>query len=417
MSTPQQIEKLSKLSRVFDPLFSPGVEGPSYVEEAHREFRAQLEASLALSPSAKLLVAGQPGCGKTTLLARVAERLSVEGRIVAFVNLENVTSVQDLGSIEMHLAAAAELLAVGDKSGVALSAELLGMVDSGLSSLGASPGGGTSAGALAARIQRLLSVARDDPSLRAELRTLVLGRPEQDPENLLSRLLHELSERRPVVILDGLDKLPPEQARGFFLDVKKKPMADAPGAAVLTVPLSVVYEPTFNVLKERYLNADNAVLPAIRLYEFHDGHRTRYEQGHALLRRIVRARADPVAGDALTDDAIDRVIEASGGNLRELARVLHASIVKTVVRGGDEVERLDVEAAIADQRESYRRMFQSRFLPVLVKVRDQHKLDNEDDVGKLLLYGLWVVEYRNDEAWYSLPVAVDDLVRRIEKAK
>jgi len=91
--------------------------------------------------------------------------------------------------------------------------------------------------------------------------------------------------------------------------------------------------------------------------------------------------------------------------------------VKTVIRRGEEVDRQDVEAAIADQRESYRRAFQPRFLPVLTKVRESHKLDNTDDVGKLLLYGLWVVEYRNDEAWYSLPVAVEDLLRRLEKAK
>ncbi len=421
MSTPPQIEKLSKLSRVFDPLFSLGIEGdgfgPSYIEEAHQEFRQQLEASLLLNSNAKLLVAGQPGCGKTTLLTKMAERLTADGRLVAFVNLEVVTAVQDLGSTEMHLAATAGLLAAAEKAGVTLSAEVLSSVQSWLTSLGVGLGAGMAGSALAAGIQHLLSMGRDDVSLRNELRELVRRDSEKDPQELLARLLRELEGRRPVVILDGLDKLPPEQARVFFLNDKKKPMAGAPGAAILTIPLSIVYEPAFNVLKEQYNNADNAVLPAIRLYEFHDGKRTRYDKGFEILWRIVEARAVPIDRHLVADDAIERAIEASGGNIRELARMIQGSIVKAVIRQGEEVERRDVEAAIADQRESYRRAYQPRFLSVLVKVRDKYKLDNEDDVGKLLLYGLWIVEYRNEEAWYSLPVAVEDLLHRLEKAK
>ncbi|MEO7328162.1 MAG: P-loop NTPase fold protein [Minicystis sp.] len=417
MSQPPQIARLSKLSQVFDPLWSVAISGggfaPSYVEEAHQEFREQLEASLTLSTNAKLLVAGQPGCGKTTLLAKVAQHLRASGRIVAFVNLESVTAVQDMGAMEMHLAAAAELLAIAEKAGLPLSGEVTASIEAGLTALGARP----DAGKPFERIHQLLKVARDDPSLRAELRSIARSAPEQDPQALLFRLLRELEDHRPVVILDGLDKLPPERAREFFLDDKTKPMADAPCAAILTIPLSIVYEPTFNVLRERYNNADNPVLPAVRLYEFHGQAKTRYLPGYNILQRIVRTRLAPIGADVMADDAIERAIEASGGNIRELARMIQASIVKTVVRRGDEVELRDMEAAIGDQRESYRRAYQPQFLPVLVQVRDTHKLESRDDVGKLLLYGLWVVEYRNDEAWYGLPAAVEQLVLRLEKAK
>src|SRR6185312_7344292 len=102
------------------------------------------------------------------------------------------------------LAATAVLLLSAEKAGVRLSGDVLGVIEGGLSSLGASPGGGAGAGALAERIQRLLSVAREDLSLRAELRDLVRRAPEQDPQALLSRLLRELEDRHPVVILDGL---------------------------------------------------------------------------------------------------------------------------------------------------------------------------------------------------------------------
>src|SRR5262245_55281446 len=107
--------KFRALTRVFDPIYRPVLsvrEGtdPSYVPEAHEDFRKQLEASLRLNDHAKLLLAGQPGCGKTTLLLSVANQLKASGRIVAFVDLETQTAVQDLGSPEMHLAATLELL-------------------------------------------------------------------------------------------------------------------------------------------------------------------------------------------------------------------------------------------------------------------------------------------------------------------
>ena len=417
--SPEQLDKLKQLSRVFDPLYRPGLQGdgagPSYVEDAHHDFRQHLAASLLVNDSAKLLVAGQPGCGKTTLLTRVAESLEAAHRIVAFVDLEVRTAVQDLGSVEMHLAATAELLAAADKVHATLSPETLASIQGWLASMGSATA--AVARELAEAIRHLLATGREDPGLRSELRSVIRQGADRDPHELLTRVLRDLAALRPVVILDGLDKLPPDQAREFFLDEKRKPMADAPGAAILTIPLSIVYEPAFNVLSERYNNADNPVLPAVRLYEFHDGTRARYPAGFKILRQIVEARVAPIASGLVADDAIDRAIEASGGNIRELARVVQASVVKAVVRSGDEIERQDVEAAIADQRESFRRAFQPRFLAVLQRVRDKHKLDNADDVGKLLLYGLWVIEYRNEEAWYSLPVAVEDLVRRLEKIK
>lgn len=419
------LTKFRALTRVFDPIYRPvdkvsGGPGPSYVPEAHEEFRKYLEASLALNDNAKLLLAGQPGCGKTTLLLSVADRLRSEGRIVAFVDLEVQTAVQDLGSVEMHLAATAELLREAELRGAPLSKATLKACGGWLRPItGDDHPPSSRPGSLANDMNRVLNAARESASVRQDLRRLVQEGGDKDPLELMKRVLHELSEKRPVVILDGLDKLPPDQARDFFLNEKKKPMTEAPCAAILTIPLSIIYEPTFNVLSERYNNADSAVLPAIRLYDF-DGEQRggkRSARGFEVLQRIVAARVDPIDPSIVMPAAVEKAIEGSGGNIRELARLLQASIVKASVRGGTCIEPLDVEAAIADQRESYRRAFQPRFLPVLKKVRDLAQLDNADDVGKLLLYGLWVVEYRNGSIWYRLPMPIEQLLQKLEMGK
>jgi energy-coupling factor transporter ATP-binding protein EcfA2 len=416
------LTKFRELTRVFDPIYQPRQSdddgpGDSYVPETHEGYRNQLEAALALNDNAKLLLAGQPGCGKTTLLLSLAVALRKEGRVVAFVDLEAQTAVQDLGLVEVYLAALAELVEqgyAGLRPGTrarcrAFLAKFLREEDL----------TGDSEVVLVASLRRLLSMVRGDAALREEMRRAMKPGTEDDPFGVLCGALDDLAERRPVVILDGLDKLPPDRASKTFLDDEKKPMAEAPGAAILTIPLSVVYEPTFNVLSGRYNNADSAVLPAVRLWDFDPVARQRRHsrKGIDILRRIVSARVDPIDPTIVMTDAIDRAIEGSGGNIRELARLMQASVVKAYVRKGQFIERQDIEAAIADQRESFRRGYDPSFRPLLVRVRDEYRLDDASPIAKQLLYGLWIIEYRNGSAWYSLPEPVEQLLAQLERAR
>ena len=416
--------KFRELTRVFDPIYRPyhdAGDGPgsSYVPEAHEDYRTQLELTLDLNDNAKLLVAGQPGCGKSTLLQSVAQSLRGAGRIAALVDLEAQTAVQDLGSVEMHIASLAALLLEAKAAAAPLSASTLTACRAWLAQHQGDVAPDAPPEALASAFHRQLGAVQESKALRDELRDRVKRGTSEDPQQLLARLLDDLAPLRPVVILDGLDKLPPTQARDTFLDDKKKPMAELPGAAILTVPLSIVYEPTFNVLGERYNNAGSAVLPAVRPWELDAATRTRAPsaRGIAVLRRIVAARVDPVDPRIVLPEAVDRAVVGSGGNIRELARLMQASVIKAAFRGGELIEPQDIEAAIADQRESFRRGFEARFLDVLRAVRDRFELDGPGEVIKLLLYGLWVTEYRNGHVWYNLPVPVEQLLEHLERTR
>jgi hypothetical protein len=364
-------------------------------------------------------VAGQPGCGKTTLLQSVGHELRRAGRIAAFVDLEAQTAVQDLGSVEMHLAAIAALLVEAKTSATPLSAATLDACRAWLDRLLGGVDAGTDPEVIAAVFRRQLGAVQESKALRDELRDLVKRGTSEDPQQLLAQVLGDLASQRPVVILDGLDKLPPTQARDTFLDDKKKPMVELPGTAILTIPLSIVYEPTFNVLGERYNNAGSAVLPAVRPWDLDPltRKRTRSENGLAVLRRIISVRVDPVDPAIVLPEAVDRAVIGSGGNIRELARLMQASVVKAAFRGGAFIEPQDIEAAIADQRESFRRGYEPRFLDVLRKVHERYELEGPGDVTKLLLYGLWVTEYRNGHGWYNLPVPVEQLLEHLERTR
>jgi len=408
------------LTQAFDPIYRPDGDGRGYVAEVHEGFRRQLSGTLALNDNVKLLIAGQPGCGKTTLLTSTVKALRQEGRFAALVNLERDTAMQDLGAAEMYLSVTAALLQAAEEQAKALSETAL---EACLQWIGTYIGKRIPRPAtpkiIADELRRMLSSLKDSADLRRTLRTSVLEQEIADPFSLVEHVLADLKPSRPVVVLDGLDKLAPVSARSFFLQNDKQPMVDVPGAAIVTIPLSVVYEPTYNVLGERYNNADNAVLPAVRLWELDPDERRlkRSERGFEVLRQVVSARVGESAAAPLLDATIERAIECSAGNIRELARLIQASIVKAAVRDAEFIELMDIEAAVADQRESFRRAFQPKFLPVLQKVAEDHELLNTDDVGKLLLYGLWVIEYRNGFTWYTLPEPVKQLLDHLARKR
>lgn len=416
--------KFRKLTQVFDPIYRPyedATDGPgdSYVPEAHKDYRENLVRTLELNDRVKWLVAGQPGCGKTTLLMSVAQHLRAQGRLVVFVDLEKLVAVQDLTWIELHVAIMFELLSEAERGAVQVPASTLQRMSKWLGRVYARGQIEPSLTAVITSLRQFLSTAAKAKDLRDQLREQVKT-VDEDPLDHLRQLLLDEDAHRPVVIVDGVDKLTPEEARARFLkDGQKPPLEDTPGATVLTIPISLVYEPTFNLLSEHYNNADSAVLPAVRLYDFDSVTRKRQisEKGLDVLQRVVHARVDPVDPEIVSPLAVKRAIIGSGGNMRELARLLQASVVKAHVRSASFMDEEHVAAAIADRRESFRRTLMPEFRPVLEKVQKEYRLDGPGDVTRMLLYGLWVMEYRNGEAWYSLPDPVEQLLVSLERRK
>lgn len=152
--------------------------------------------------------------------------------------------------------------------------------------------------------------------------------------------------------------------------------------------------------------------------------RTVNQAGRAALKSVLSARMDP---DLFERNQMDRLIVASGGNLRELFALTAYAADTALLREAKQIEAGDVQTAIYHFRNEYeRRLGES---PIdLQKIGSGAKLDRliriynrnrkaqiPDEVLHALFLGNVVQEYDNEDRWLGVhPLVVDILASRGE---
>jgi hypothetical protein len=192
-----------------------------------------------------------------------------------------------------------------------------------------------------------------------------------------------LPEVRVLFFIDGTDKLREEDRRRLFIeDVELLLSIDT--LAVYTAPIALKYEGGL-VGK---LDSD-LVLPMIKLY---DATGVACEAGWRAMREILIRRADASLFQA--SEAIDRLVEESGGHPRELLRLL-----QICCEFADKYIDLDVvEKAVAQLASEYRRILEPDDYTLLTRVDVDPTDEGNDERVRRLLYCLALLEY-NDGSW------------------
>jgi len=97
--------------------------------------------------------------------------------------------------------------------------------------------------------------------------------------------------------------------------------------------------------------------------------------------------------------ALEEAITYSGGVFRELARIIRTAIGHARRRKAAQLEIDDIEWAVIEIRNEYRRILDKEDLKFLKKVQDSRKLEFSDRL-RTLLQVLALLEYRDDrENW------------------
>ncbi|MFQ5647060.1 MAG: hypothetical protein ACE5GM_09030 [bacterium] len=156
-----------------------------------------------------------------------------------------------------------------------------------------------------------------------------------EPINLLIKELELGSGKKLLLIIDDLEKLDPATARGLFFEQAAQ-LIRFTCHCLYTFPISLRYSPEFTDIKGYFSYV--ALLPMIKINE--KGGKNPHSQGIAALENVIKKRMDR---RLFNDNAFNRLIELSGGSIRDLFHILNEAALEAEERGDELITLAAVE--------------------------------------------------------------------------
>lgn len=365
------------------------------------------------------LVAGHRGCGKSTELLRLADRLRGGGFFVSYFAATDYVDEQDVEFGDVLLTIARQVFADLAKTDVRLPRNLLDSLHDWF------------ADKVRERITEKVDeyqvevegrVGLDIPVLKLMARCLAAIRGKEQSrmrvremvsdtmEELMSRinevLISAQAELRRsklakslVIIVDNLDRVPsPEQQRRIFVEHADQ-LNRLACHSFYTVPTSLIYSPEGRPVESLY-GPPNFV-PLIKITE-KDG--TAFQPGLDALRDIVGKRA---AAELFDPGVIDRLCAFSGGHPRDLVRLVRSACANA---RSAPVTMEAAEGACQELSRGFARWLTDEDFGRLRELVDdpERDVDKDDHHKRLLFYGA-ILPYWNGYAWYDVHPAIKEL--------
>ena len=207
----------------------------------------------------------------------------------------------------------------------------------------------------------------------------------------------------PIIVLDDLDKLEPPRAKELFFD-HGSTLALLPFHVIYTFPIQLTYAPEFNSMLGYF---EYVLLPMIKLRSWDNHQYERFDEGWAVIDKIVRKRAD----EALFEkEALNYMIEKTGGYLRDLFRVIINAVRRANRRGVSSVEMEDAKAATVELKSEIGRMITGNDIEILKMIYNGKKQIIQKREALLdLLQSRAVLEY-NGARWCDLHPLLEELL-------
>jgi len=338
----------------------------------------------------KLLIIGHRGCGKSTILNKVADELKKEYHIVSF-SAADVINMMDVETGDIILAIYLKVLD-SIKSDNKFS-DLLGnfskFCKDKLKSLKFEEIG---TGELLGIVSFKFKV---EPESRIAIRKHLVDQIRELQNNLSEacKKIHNQKKKDVLIIIDDLDKLETKFAENVFFE--NSDMLTQPEAKMIyTFPLDTYYCDAFIRIHDRY--ADQFI-PLVNLYNADGNYLQTSLQS---LKNLILKR---ITNEFISENAMKYVIDMSGGLLRDLVRFMQDACKLAIVENSDAIDQRIIENTLSEHINDYYRVFDFPKYAEKVNLiaQTKQKLDNETLV--YLLRYLFVLEYRHgrNHLWYD----------------
>jgi hypothetical protein len=330
----------------------------------------------------KMLVIGHRGCGKSTILNKVAEDLQNNYHIVSF-SIAEVTGTMEIETVDILLATYMQLLeSVKEQKGfdrlLQPLKKLLKFIPEEVNFLG-----------FIALKFKAEPESRD--VIRKSLRDQ-MGELQKNISNTCNQI-QQKNGKEVLIIIDDLDKLATNFAERVFFD--NAGLLLLPEAKIVyTFPLDTYYCNDFIRIRDQY----KAQFISIVNLQTAEGGELKSSQ--TALRNLILRRIDKTL---VAENAIKYVVDMSGGLLRDLVKFMQDACMQAITDSASVIDQNNVEDVVNEQINDYYRLFDFPIYAEKVKYIAETKKTVDNDTLVFLLRYLYVLEYRHHKTlWYDV---------------
>ncbi|CAF0693561.1 conserved hypothetical protein [Candidatus Methylacidithermus pantelleriae] len=358
----------------------------------------------------KSLFSGQQGCGETTELHRLIEALKSD-HVPVYVSVEEELNLADVHYTDLLVILGLKVFKEAEKKDIPVDSQKLQNLHFWYEKK------------ILERVEK--QQCQTDTSVNVNLALFTIGsrlakespfrqhvraQTEANLSDLLERLNDLLTDfrkqfgRRILIVVDGLDKIYDlDQAAGLFLNGANALISPA-CRVIYTLPYPLFYRDDFQQVRQQFHR--NFLLPNVKTRQS-DG--TPYEAGRKMLKELILKRMEE---KLITPEALDILVDASGGLLRELLRLARGAVTSACHRNNARITCEDVQCAFQEIQNSFRRILKVEDYQHLWRVYETKRLDEVPSLaGNRLLRNMSVLEY-NGETWWDLHPAVRALLEK-----
>lgn len=365
------------------------------------------------------LLLGHRGCGKSTELNRMAERLHGHGFPVKIIHCSRDLDLLSIVHSDLFILMGEALLQLADELGCRMEKQLLEEIDKfwnegtetvtshGVEEISleaeASAGVKWSLASILSIFAQIKTDLKFNEETRQEYRRKIRIRSSEWIRILgtvADKITDKADGKRPIIIFEDLDRLNPEDAWTVFYNYAAI-LSGMKFPVIYTFPIALSYDKRFSAMESYFITK---TLPMIKIEKI-DGQP--FAEGIAVIREIVEKRANPVLFE---NDVLDKLIQYTGGSLRDLFRVINAAAKRAERRDSASIDMEDADYALEEEKTSLTRRIEQKDYPFLLNIIQGNKERIEDKEQLLnMLQATVVLEY-NGKRWHNVhPLVVEFL--------
>lgn len=341
----------------------------------------------------KMLLIGHRGCGKSTILNKVAEELREKYYVVSFSYSEEF-NMRDVETVDILLATYFQLLKSLEKNWLISLLEkdetIKDFIDFLQKPLTIEPS--------IKDIELFDSIVfkfKVENDSRAVMRKTLHGQTKKllDNINNICKKIEKQKNKSILIIIDDIEKLESEFTEKIFFE--NQFLLTLPQVKVIyTFPLDTYYCAAYNNIMNLY---KDHFLPLVNLK---DRQEKPIDNNIDSLKKLINHR---ISSNLVKSDVYEYLIENSGGLLRDLVQFMQDACNLAIVEEKDIIDLEMAEKVVAKYVNDYYRRFDfQKYKEAIKKISTTKEKDGNENLVYFLRY-LFALEYRlNEELWYDV---------------